>query len=160
MKLDIGCGNFPTGDVNTDLFIEDIGHRTGTAKHLAPSLAAQKIKNFVLCDAGALPFREDVFDEVYSSHTIEHVNDPSLMIKEMVRVSKDKISIVCPHRYGAKMFNRSAFHKSYLSKKWFFKIAKKLSVVMKINYSKFVEYPLLSFLPLEMSVDMRKQTKL
>ena len=95
MKLDIGCGNFPTGDVNTDLFIEDIGHRTGTAKHLAPSLAAQKIKNFVLCDAGALPFREDVFDEVYSSHTIEHVNDPSLMIKEMVRVSKDKISIVC-----------------------------------------------------------------
>jgi len=82
------------------------------------------------------------------------------MIKEMVRVSKDKISIVCPHRYGDKMFNRSAFHKSYLSKKWFFKIAKTLSVVMKINYSEFVEYPLLSFLPLEMSVDMRKQTKL
>lgn len=45
MKLDIGCGNFPTGDVNTDLFIEDIGHRTGTAI-FSPLIGSTEGKKF------------------------------------------------------------------------------------------------------------------
>jgi SAM-dependent methyltransferase len=42
----------------------------------------------VLCDAHHLPFRDDVFDLVFSSHTLEHVRTPYEILKEFKRVGK------------------------------------------------------------------------
>ena len=62
--LDVGCGSFPSGNVNCDLYIKDVGHRwqDGT------EINYKRIGNFVLCDVQHLPFRANIFSSVYSSH--------------------------------------------------------------------------------------------
>lgn len=162
MKLDVGCGNFPSGDVNCDLFINDVGHRTGKVNIRSPSLDPKKIKNFVLCDVQYPPFRDSVFDEVYSSHIIEHVRNPYLFLKEMIRISKDKIVILCPHRLGDRLQGgrNNPYHLHFLNKKWFFKQLKNFKVAYNIDYTQFFHVPfgLISLvrLPLEMRVEIRK----
>lgn len=46
-----------------------------------------------------LPFDSDKFDEVYSSHVIEHVKDVFLFMYEIWRVGKNKskVTIICPN---------------------------------------------------------------
>lgn len=89
MKLDVGCGNTPTGDVNID-FRGSERHRGGT------KLAAKSISNFIYASAYALPFQDNFFDEVVSFHLLEHLETPLVALKEMVRVSKDLVTIVVP----------------------------------------------------------------
>jgi ubiquinone/menaquinone biosynthesis C-methylase UbiE len=84
LRLDVGCGHVPRGDVNVDLFVEATGHRVDKTR----PLDIRNIPNFVKADACHLPFRDNVFDEVISYHTIEHVLNPVLMIKEMIRTCK------------------------------------------------------------------------
>ena len=69
-RLDIGCGAVPTGDVNLDLLIPGDERR---------QFDPQKIKNFILADCQHLPFPDNTFLEVYSSHFLEHVRDPDRM---------------------------------------------------------------------------------
>ncbi len=75
--LDIGCGNKPY----EVLFKDRITSYTGCD-------VAQSDKNKVdiICSATDLSFEENKFDIVFSTQVIEHVNDPSLMIKEAYRV--------------------------------------------------------------------------
>jgi predicted SAM-dependent methyltransferase len=49
-----------------------------------------------------LPFDSDKFDEIYTSHVIEHVKDIFLFIYEMWRVTKNKgtITIICPNGHN------------------------------------------------------------
>ena len=47
-----------------------------------------KDKEFVLIKNKDLPFKDNQFDFVYSSHVIEHVDDISYFIKELQRISK------------------------------------------------------------------------
>ena len=47
-----------------------------------------KDKKFVLIDNKKLPFKDKEFDFVYASHVIEHVEDVSIFIKELQRISK------------------------------------------------------------------------
>jgi SAM-dependent methyltransferase len=89
MKLDVGCGNTPTGDVNID-FLDSERHRGGV------KLAAKSIPNFICASAYALPFRENFFDEVVSLNVLEHLEAPLIALKEMVRVSKGIVTIVVP----------------------------------------------------------------
>lgn len=63
MRLDVGCGNTPTGDVNVDLPSFE-RHRDGI------KLASQKIPNFVYASSYALPFRNNSFDGVVSFHLL------------------------------------------------------------------------------------------
>lgn len=98
MILDVGCGDSPKGDINCDLYIKDIfNHRN---KKFLSTLNTHKILNFVNCDCQYLPFINNSFNEVISNQVIEHVKNPLLMFKELVRVSKDKIIIETVHRTG------------------------------------------------------------
>lgn len=83
MILDVGCGNYPKGNVNCDV-----------------NKALRKIDNFVLCDGQFLPFKTGSFEIVYSTHVIEHVDNPCLMTKELLRTSKNQIIIYTPHIFS------------------------------------------------------------
>jgi SAM-dependent methyltransferase len=89
MRLDVGCGNAPTGDVNVDIPGSE-RHRNGA------KIFAKKIPNFVYASVYFLPFRDDCFDEVVSFHLLEHLDVPLLALKEMVRVTKNIVSVVVP----------------------------------------------------------------
>ena len=89
MRLDVGCGNTPSGDVNVDLPGSD-RHRDGI------KLVTKKIPNFIYASAYALPFRNNSFDEVVSFHLLEHLEVPLAALREMTRVSKSVVTVVVP----------------------------------------------------------------
>jgi ubiquinone/menaquinone biosynthesis C-methylase UbiE len=161
-KLDVGCGGFPSGDVNCDLFIRDIGHRTGKTDIMGATLQPKKIKNFLICDVQYLPFKENVFTEVFSSHVIEHVDNPFLLLTELVRVSKCKVIIYCPHKLGERLtVGKNPFHKGFFNKSWFYRAARKLEVnAAKVEYSRLIGIPSefigLFQVPYELRVEIRK----
>lgn len=81
MMLDIGCGeNLKKGDIGLDF------RKTSPVD--------------VVADARMLPFRDESFDHVYSSHLIEHVSHREVgsALVEWVRVLKRNgiIEIRCP----------------------------------------------------------------
>jgi len=156
LKLDVGCGAFPDGDVNIDFYIDDIGHRTGKANIIGQKLNPNRIKGFMKLDLNkSLPFDDEFFDEVVCNHTIEHVENPFQLLREMVRVSSCKVNIICPHRYGDRMQGKNPFHRNFLSKGWFFGALEKIpNCYGKVEYTKHL--PLLPFIPLEMRVEIRK----
>ena len=95
MKLDIGCGAFPKGDVNIDLYVGVSPHFHNKSFKIDP----KKIPNFVQCDANSLPFKNHAFNQCSCSHVLEHSGiKPIQCIKEMVRVTNGQIKIVVPHR--------------------------------------------------------------
>lgn len=99
--LDVGCGHYPKGTVNVDLYVEATRHRSFDQRKLDDKpLNVKAIPNFVKADALHLPFKDSCFNVVYSAHTIEHVDNPLLMLKEMARVTKHIVIIKCPHRFA------------------------------------------------------------
>ena len=89
MRLDVGCGNTPTGDVNVDLPSSE-RHRNGIR------LVPKKMPNFIYASSYALPFCSSSFDEVVAFHLLEHLETPLAALREMVRVSKNVVTIVVP----------------------------------------------------------------
>ena len=58
-----------------------------------------------------LPFADDEFDCVISSHVVEHIDDDVLAIKEILRVSKRKAIIIVPEGdVDAKNFGAPHLH--------------------------------------------------
>ncbi len=113
MRLDVGCGTSPTGDVNCDLFIEDINnHRNSKAPIHEDKfkIDTKKTLNFIKCDAYYLPFKGKAFDEVFSADLIEHVADPYKLFIEMARVSSNKLIIQCPHKWGDAFESSKSWH--------------------------------------------------
>ena len=130
--LDIGCGEEPRGTVNCDLFLKDTElHRRPGKTQSNGILDKRFIPNFVICDAQFLPFQSDCFDSVFSAQVIEHVNNPSLMFREMVRVSKRLVTVETMHRLGEAF----SAQKSRGSKKWF-----KKHHINKFNVQSLNEY--------------------
>jgi len=130
LLLDVGCGIYPKGDVNCDLFIDPISRDVGM-------IDPQIIPNFILCDAQHLPFRNDTFNKVLCFHVIEHVNDPILLLKELIRVTNDKINLKCPHRYAR---GKHDFHIKFFNVTWFDQVLRILRVkryVIKTNLKGF-----------------------
>lgn len=80
--LDIGCGDRPRKEANffVDRFPFDSKHRSGREIKKFP-------KNFVVADAGSLPFRMKTFDYCYCHHALEHMERPGKVLREMGRVS-------------------------------------------------------------------------
>jgi len=80
MMLDIGCGESKKGDIGVDL------RKTGSVD--------------IVADARMLPFKDESFDHVYSSHLIEHLSHREVrnVLVEWVRVLKKGgiIEIRCP----------------------------------------------------------------
>ena len=155
MKLDVGSGDRPSGDVNCDTFKDRTPHiRLRDNKIVVKG-------NFVLCDGEHLPFKDRVFSETYSSHTIEHVPNPFNFLKEMFRVTlaNGTVLVKCPHR-----FSRNAkfkpYHLNYFNSKWFKKVLDKFELTVDSTYY----YPLgeyLSFfrLPDELIVKAVKKNR-
>ena len=139
--LDVGCGTMPKGDVNVDFFRgDDFNPQTGDQVQGA-FMSREKIPNFVIADASCLPFKDESFNVVFSSHTIEHVEDPLLVLKEMCRVAKRKVIVRFPHRKGSGAV--MPHHLNYLDEVWF----KKASEILGFASAQFMtiyDHPLSS----------------
>ena len=73
--LDIGCGYSANNYATTICDVQDLSN-------------FYKDKNFVILENNDLPFKDNQFDFVISSHVMEHVKDLEYFIKEIQRVSK------------------------------------------------------------------------
>jgi ubiquinone/menaquinone biosynthesis C-methylase UbiE len=96
----VGCGSRPGGDVNVDCFTLGWNSQEGDQKQ-GEFMNPRLIPNFVVAHAEFLPFNDECFDLVFSSHTIEHVKNPLKMMQELLRVSKRQVTVRCPHRKGS-----------------------------------------------------------
>jgi len=76
--LNICCGLTDGGGINADI----VQH--ADLPHFVP-----------VSDVTALPFTDKQFDTVLCSHTIEHVDDPAAMFRELRRVGRS-VTIVIP----------------------------------------------------------------
>lgn len=95
--LDVGCGHRPKGDVNVDLYPEPSAHRCADQRiNDDVALHVHEIPNFVKADACHLPFRDGAFKSSYSWHLIEHLEDPPLFLRELMRVSYE-VEVRCPN---------------------------------------------------------------
>lgn len=152
--LDVGCASRPRGDVNVDLFLEP-----GEGRYKG-RIIPQGIENFVLADAHQLPFRDNCFEEVFSGHTIEHIDNPILFLKELIRVSKDLVIITCPHRLGEALGIKSKYHKYSFNVSWFRKVLKGYPHEIYVRYEgfpKFIPYFSLFQLAAEIRVEISKK---
>jgi ubiquinone/menaquinone biosynthesis C-methylase UbiE len=80
--LDVGSGHGPRGDVNVDVHTR----------------FAWYTPNFVKACGCHLPFRDDTFTEASCIHTIEHVDNPVALLRELLRVTQGIVTIVTPWR--------------------------------------------------------------
>jgi predicted SAM-dependent methyltransferase len=89
MMLDIGCGEKKRGYIRLDL------RKTSSVD--------------VVADARALPFRDEAFDYVYSSHLIEHISHREVnnVLAEWVRVLKKKVRLL---KFVVPTFVRGRFY--------------------------------------------------
>lgn len=69
--LNLGCGNQKYGDVRVDI------HKTSTV-------------NIVADLETSLPFRDEIFDIVYSRCVFEHLRNPSIFLREIIHVLKKR----------------------------------------------------------------------
>ncbi|MCX7767349.1 MAG: methyltransferase domain-containing protein [Candidatus Sumerlaeia bacterium] len=83
--LDLGCGE------GTECVL--LAERTNArvigidySARIKPSLVERCL--FIYGDATALPFRDCVFDGIYSYHVLEHIPEPAKALREMNRILK------------------------------------------------------------------------
>lgn len=65
----------PKADISKDVFI-DIDVPPGPYRP----------QNFLLADAHCLPFKSEIFTDMYASHVLEHLRSPHRAIREAIRV--------------------------------------------------------------------------
>lgn len=61
-------------------------------------LALHAVKVDVMAPGDELPFNDDSYDFVFSSHVIEHFPDPIRALFEWVRVARRYVVVIAPHR--------------------------------------------------------------
>jgi ubiquinone/menaquinone biosynthesis C-methylase UbiE len=154
--LDVGCGGKPRGRVNVEPYVARSEERQTDDQ----PLVKRAIPNLVVACAEYLPFKDEVFDSVFSSETIEHVNSPWLMLKELVRISRSRITLIVPFYLGDYIAH-NPWHKHSFNKKTVLAALHKLGCRnIEMLYTKFREYPNslvpLLKIPLEMTVDVWK----
>lgn len=100
MKLDIGCG-----PVKKPGFV-------GIDKYDYGQAIIRDVEK-------GLPFSDNLVDEIYCSHLIEHVADWAFLFNEMWRVCVNNALIIirCPNFEQGKGF--LPYHKTFYSKKFF-----------------------------------------
>lgn len=118
LVLDVGCGLNPRGDVNLDLYLDSRHRMNGV------DMNPEEIPNFVQGDALDMHmFTDRQFDTVKCFHLIEHFPAPQCwdLLKELWRVTDNRLLIVCPHRYWIKFprLKRSTNHLSHYDAKVF-----------------------------------------
>ena len=96
--LDVGCG---AGAVVGHLARQ--GHDAVGVDFVSDFIEYAKATyggQFVRADAGALPFDDSAFDTVLAFDLLEHVDDEQVL-REMVRVARDRVVIAVPARTPA-----------------------------------------------------------
>lgn len=125
-RLDVGCGASPTGTVNVDLMLN--GH------DLKWDINPNGYANFVKATAECLPFIDNVFEEVYCSHLLEHLDHPDLALAELLRVSKKTVRILLPFAlfqildifyWRSKFWEHRLWLRKYHKRNYFFNPLKK-----------------------------------
>jgi SAM-dependent methyltransferase len=154
-RLMVGCGNKADGDVNVDLYVKPTKHRSS-----GKPILLRKIRNFIICDAEHLPFKDKSFRVAESNHVIEHLDNPNNLLREMVRVASSLVVIKCPHRLGERLSRRkSRGHVHFFGKSWFWRFAKLNGLTVEVETSKWLyiphEYLALFRVPLEITVSVR-----
>jgi len=134
MILDVGCGDKPSGDVNIDIYKKDSPETTRPYN-------AKNYPNFVQASGCYLPFRNEVFEIVYSNNSMEHTSEYSLFFKEMLRVSNNAVIIQVPHILR-NIRTSNPYHKQHFTRKWFRKSLVKLGFTnFQIEYVAWRNYP-------------------
>lgn len=154
-RLNVGCGNKADGDVNADLYVKPTRHRSS-----GKPILIRKIRNFVVCDAGHLPFKDKSFRVAESNHVIEHLDNPNNLLRELVRVTSTLVVVRCPHRLGERLSRRkSRGHIQFFSKGWFWRLAELNGLDVEVETSKWLhiphEYVALFRVPLEITVSIK-----
>jgi len=131
MRLDVGCGCSPTGDVNCDLYPDETSQRKNCG-----AINIKNTRNFVRCDALHLPFKSKSFREVYSFQVIEHVHDPIRFLKECIRVAQRKVEVWTCHRYWrvSLIHGQPKEHVTFFNTKWFAAVLKQFSYQITPNF--------------------------
>jgi len=157
MILDVGCGSSPKGHVNIDLFVGETPHQD--AKPINPKL----IPNFIKAHAEYLPIRKSSFDVVVCCHVLEHLDNPTKALLDMVRVAKEEVVFTVPHRFARRTwlrYRQHEMHKHFFSsvttREWLWSLG--LSFEDKPLYKYFPHsiFPLIR-LPYEIEVKVREQ---
>ena len=127
MKLDIGCGHKPEGDVNIDLYTEPTAHRS-LDMHYANDTKLTGIPNLIKAECTHLPIKDSCFDIAISKHLIEHIEEPLDLLLEMKRVTKlgGLIKIETPHKFGDR--REWSLHKWSFTESWFLRAFKILNL--------------------------------
>jgi SAM-dependent methyltransferase len=95
--IEIGASShnrFYLDAINVDRYADyDTSH-----KRLERRLAGHVAKVDVVAPGDNLPFEDNSYDFVFSSHVIEHFPDPIKALREWVRVARRYVLVVVPHR--------------------------------------------------------------
>jgi SAM-dependent methyltransferase len=95
--IEIGASShnrFYLDAINVDRF----GDSDTVYKREERRLALHAVKVDVVAPGDELPFDEDSYDFVFSSHVIEHFPDPIRALFEWVRVARRYVVVIAPHR--------------------------------------------------------------
>lgn len=84
LVVDFGSGDKPFW--RADVFVDKLS--LGNLQRASHSQTIHNLGTFVDADIAHLPFKDNAFDFSFSSHLLEHVEDPNQALKEMMRVSK------------------------------------------------------------------------
>jgi SAM-dependent methyltransferase len=80
------------------LNVDRYGGKDTVYKHEERRLALHAVKVDVVAPGDDLPFTDDSFDFVFSSHVIEHFPDPIKALREWTRVARRYVVVLAPHR--------------------------------------------------------------
>jgi len=108
--LEVGCGNgffsylassVSSTVIATDLYCKDPkSHTVGmdNARQLISKIGSNNI-SLCACSGERLPFKDDVFDTVFSSYVLQYIKDRQFFLNELKRVIKKdgKIVLVLPN---------------------------------------------------------------
>jgi len=96
--LDVGCGNGFFG-----CYFSTFCDVTGLdySKHM---LLMNPLEKLIQADAENLPFKDHIFDMVFSSALLHHVENPKKILEEYKRVSRQFVVIIEPNRNNPFMF--------------------------------------------------------
>jgi len=128
VSLDVGCGTRKMGTVNVDINRDCRPH--------------------VVCDVCHLPFKAKQFDVIYCYHVLEHIENLTLAIKEILRTSSDFVIIKVPHRFS-KNAKKDQSHITFFSIKWFHEMFRGFNIEITLSRTKWLR-------PNEITVMIRK----
>lgn len=104
--IDLGCGNYPVkgAAVAVDLYIEPKERLSG-APIDAARMKGAGIKFVNSRIDSSLPFGDKEFDFAFSHHVFEHVEDPAMACREMMRIARSG-AIITPSFLAEMIFGR------------------------------------------------------